>query len=104
MEEQTKTIMKFIYGMEVDEKGLDKAFKEQIKKIEDGGKEVTEITKKQLKKENVEFEVKLQEVDIKLFYISTSLMLKAVTDRKEKLTVLIDELENIVAELKEVEK
>lgn len=104
MEEQTKTIMKFIYGMKVDEKGLDKAFKEQIKKIEDGGKEVTEITKKQLKKENVEFEVKLQEVDIKLFYISTSLMLKAVTDRKEKLTVLIDELENIVAELKEVEK
>jgi hypothetical protein len=104
MEEQTKTIMKFIYGMEVDEKGLDKAFKEQIKKIEDGGKEVTEITKKQLKKENVEFEVKLQEVDIKLFYISTSLMLKAVTDRKEKLAVLIDELENIVAELKEVEK
>lgn len=80
MEEQTNTIMKFIYGMEVDEKGLDKAFKEQIKKIEDGGKEVTEITKKQLKKENVEFEVKLQEVDIKLFYISTSLMLKAVTD------------------------
>lgn len=104
MEEQTKTIMKFIYGMEVDEKGLDKAFKEQIKKIEDGGKEVTEVTKKQLKKENVEFEVKLQEVDIKLFYISTSLMLNAVADRKEKLTVLIDELENIVAELKEVEK
>ena len=104
MEEQTKTIMRFIYGMEVDEKGLDKAFKEQIKKIEDGGKEVTEVTKKQLKKENVEFEVKLQEVDIKLFYISTSLMLNAVADRKEKLTVLIDELENIVAELKEVEK
>ena len=104
MEEQQKTLMKLMYGMFVDEKGLDKAFKEQIKKIEDGRKEITEVTKKQLKKENVEFEVKLQEVEVKLFFISTSLMLKAVTDRKEKLAVLIDELENIVAELKEVEK
>ena len=104
MEEQQKTLMKLMYGMFVDEKGLDKAFKEEIKKIEDGRKEITEVTKKQLKKENVEFEVKLQEVEVKLFFISTSLMLKAVTDRKEKLTVLIDELENIVAELKEVEK
>lgn len=104
MEEHKKTLMKLMYGMFVDEKGLDKAFKEQIKKIEDGRKEITEITKKQLKKENVEFEVKLQEVEVKLFFISTSLMLKAVTDRKEKLAVLIDELENIVAELKEVEK
>ena len=104
MEEQQKAIMKFIYGMEVDEKGLDKAFKEQIKELESCRKELTKATKKQLKKENVEFEVKLQEVDVKLFYISASLMLKAVTDRKEKLTVLIDELENIVTELKEEDR
>lgn len=98
-----KEMVKFIYAMETKEKGLEKAFKDTMQQIESCCEEAKVLTNNEIIEENVDFAVKLQEADAKLNIIGYSLMLKDVIDRKEKITVLIDELENIVAELKELE-
>ena len=98
-----KEMFKFIYGMETKETGLEKAFKDRMQQIESCCEEAKVLTKNEISEENVDFAVKLQEAEVKLNIIGYSLMLKDVIDRKEKITALIDELENIVAELKELE-
>lgn len=98
-----KEILKMMYGIEIETEGLEKAFKKAIKMIEKSKEEVLEANKKEYGEKNAEYIRKLNEIDIKLFYISNGLMCKKVIERKEKLTILINELENIVAELKEVE-
>ena len=98
-----KEMLKFIYGTETKEKGLEKAFKDIMQQIESCCEEAKVLTKNEISEENVDFAIKLQEAEVKLNIIGYSLMLKDVIDRKEKITALIDELENIVAELKELE-
>ena len=99
-----KEMLKMMYGMEIETEGLEKAFKHAIKMLEESKEKVLESNKKEYGEENLEYRTKLQEIDAKLFYISNGLMFKKVMERKEKLTVLINELENIVAELKELDK
>lgn len=94
--------IQIIYGIEIQTLGVKKAFKENIKEIE----EISRV--KQIIKEiekiggDTNFKIKAQKISSKLDYIIWTLMYKKTEKNKDVIPLLIQELKNIITELEEL--
>lgn len=96
MEEQG---LKMIYGIEAEIKGLENAYKEAMKNIDKFDKETLKEYKKEVKKEDAKFLTKMANIQIKLFYISNSLLFHNMNEVKKCIPLFMEDLRGIIEDL-----
>ena len=97
---ETKEMIKLFYGMEIERLGAKEAFKKCLEEAKEmaTSKEYNKLLKKEYKK-NAELKKMLEFSDYKLGFISWTLMYKELSQVKESLPLLVNELRKIADDL-----